>query len=550
MSLHESRIFDGLNDAQKSAVKTTDGPVLVVAGPGTGKTLTIVRRIAYLLHQGINQSSILAVTFTNRAAREMKERTEALLGRNTGALFIGTFHLLGLRIIQENRDDDFGICSREEQIELLKPLVGGSTGKARQAADTISRIKNYSGDATPLPSEPENQSGFSADITSIYEAYQDELRQRNSLDFDDLLLTPVKMLGDPRIAQALRNRFRYILVDEYQDINPAQYRLLKLITNSAGNICAVGDSDQAIYAFRGADIGNFLNFEKDFPDATRITLGKNYRSTGTIIRASNALIRNNQIRIDKALSTSREEGAPVVVVDAPDDRGEGEAIIREIEARIGGTSHVQMRKYTAATEYAGCSYRFSDFAVIYRTNAQLRALEDSFSASGIPYQVIGRRSGAKAGEIEETVAYLRSLIHAGEECGPIDVGGRESKLLGGADYYDSRADAVALMTMHMAKGLEFPVVFIAGADEGLIPYTLLKDDVDMEEERRLFYVGMTRAKNELFLMHARSRFLYGRRLASPLSRYLGEIPAVCIQKTVIAGKAWKQKESDKQMGLF
>src|SRR5208283_3577999 len=166
MSLHESRIFEGLNDAQKSAVKTTDGPVLVVAGPGTGKTLTIVRRIAYLVHQGINPATILAVTFTNRAAREMKERTEALLGRNTGALFIGTFHLLGLRIIQENRDDDFGICSREEQIELLKPLVCGSTGKARQAADTISRIKNYSGDATALPLGPENQSGFSADMTS------------------------------------------------------------------------------------------------------------------------------------------------------------------------------------------------------------------------------------------------------------------------------------------------------------------------------------------------------------------------------------------------
>jgi DNA helicase II / ATP-dependent DNA helicase PcrA len=550
LNLHDSQIFDGLNAAQLAAVTATDGPVLVVAGPGTGKTHTMVRRIAYLIHLGINPGSILAVTFTNRAAREMKERTEALLGGNAGAMFIGTFHLLGLRIIQDNRTDDFVICSRDDQIELLKPLVSGSTRKARQAVAKISRIKSCLDDDTKIAAGQEERSGLADDMMGIYEAYQFALRQRNALDFDDLILTPVKMLGDPGIAQALKDRFRYIMVDEYQDINPSQYRLLRLMTNSASNLCAVGDSDQAIYAFRGADIGNFLNFEKDYPRVTRIMLSESYRSTGTIIHASNALIRNNKKRIEKTLFTAREQGMPISVLDASDDRAEGEAIVREIEERMGGTSHLQMRQNRGGRDYTGCSYRFSDFAVIYRTNAQARALEESFSTSGIPYQVIGRRNGAKPGERDEAIAYLRSLIGDEEDCGPRDSGGRESKLLDKTDFFDSRADAVALMTMHMAKGLEFPVVFIVGADEGLIPSTLLDEYVDMEEERRLFYVGMTRAKNELFLIHARLRILYGRRFAPSPSPYIGEIPAGFIQKTIIPDKAGKQRKSDKQMGFF
>jgi len=552
MDPRETQIFDGLNEAQKAAVTTTAGPVLVIAGPGTGKTLTMVRRIVYLVHQGVQPESILAVTFTNRAAREMKERTAALLGQSAGAVFIGTFHLLGLLIIQDNRSDDFSICDRDEQIELLKPLVGGSARKARQVAGHISRIKNYL--------EPDNPSsltvfgggrdGVDADQRELYNAYQAALRERNAFDFDDLILKPLEILVDSRIAQSYRDRYRFLIIDEYQDINPAQYRLLRLITNARNNICAVGDPDQAIYAFRGADIGNFLNFEKDFPDAARITLSENFRSTGTILQASNALIRNNVKRIDKMLFTLREQGAQIAVIDAPDDRAEVEFIIREIEMRMGGTSHLQMRKNTAERDYAGASFRFSDFAVIYRTNAQAKALEDAFSASGIPYQVLGCRSGTKSREIEETIAYLHSLIHAGEAGDPRETSGREAKLLSPADFFDPRADTVMLMTMHMAKGLEFPVVFITGVDEGLLPCTIIKEDVDREEERRLFYVGMTRAKNDLFLIHARSRFLYGQRLAPMPSPYLGAFPESLVDKTVIPDRTRKQEEKDRQMGLF
>ncbi|HUI44593.1 MAG TPA: UvrD-helicase domain-containing protein [Nitrospirota bacterium] len=552
MDPRETRIFDGLNEAQKAAVTTTAGPVLVVAGPGTGKTLTMVRRIAYLVQQGVPPESILAVTFTNRAAREMKERTAALLGQSAGAVLIGTFHVLGLLIIQDNRPDDFSICDRDEQIELLKPLVGGSARRARQAAGCISRIKNYlEPDNPPSSSVSEGgRDGVDDDQRELYDAYQAALRERNAFDFDDLILTPLEILADNRIAQSYRDRYGFLIVDEYQDINPAQYRLLRLITNARHNICAVGDPDQAIYAFRGADIGNFLNFERDFPDTVRITLSENFRSTGTILQASNALIRNNVKRIDKTLFTAREQGSKVVVVDAPDERAEGEFIIREIEVRMGGTSHFQMRQNTSARDYTGSSFRFSDFAVIYRTNAQAKALEEVFSASGIPYQVLGGRSGTKIAEIEETIAYLHLVIHAGEAGGPREASRREAKLLSPADFFDPRADTVVLMTMHMAKGLEFPVVFLTGVDEGLLPCTIIREDVDREEERRLFYVGMTRAKNDLFLIHARSRFLYGQRLAPIPSPYLGAFPESLVHKTVIADRTRKQKEKDRQMGLF
>jgi len=532
-------------------VTTTIGPVLVVAGPGTGKTLTMVRRIAYLVHQGVKPESILAVTFTNRAAREMKERAAALLGQSAGAVLIGTFHLLGLLIIQDNRPDDFSICDRDEQIELLKQLVGGSARRARQAAGHISRIKNYLEPGNPPSSSVSGgRDGVDVDQRELYNAYQAALRERNAFDFDDLILKPLEILADSRIAQSYRDRYRFLIIDEYQDINPAQYRLLRLITNAGNNICAVGDPDQAIYAFRGADIGNFLNFEKDFPSAARITLSENFRSTGTVLQASNALIRNNVKRIDKMLFTAQEQGSQIVVVDAPDERAEVEFIIREIEVRMGGTSHFQMRQNTAARDYTGASFRFSDFAVLYRTNAQAKVLEQAFSESGIPYQVLGSRSGMKIGEIEETIAYLHSLIHAGEAGGPREASRLETKLLGPADFFDPRADAVALMTMHMAKGLEFPIVFITGVDEGLLPCTIVKEDVDREEERRLFYVGMTRAKNDLFLIHARSRFIYGQRLTPMPSPYLGVFPESLVDKAVIPDRTKKQQKKDRQMGLF
>jgi superfamily I DNA/RNA helicase len=536
MTLNEKYILSGLNESQKKAVMTTEGPLLIVAGPGAGKTLTIVRRIAYLVHQGVRPEAILAVTFTNRAAREMKERAAALLGEGAGNMFIGTFHLLGLRILRETRADDFVIVGRDEQVELLKSLLKCPAKKAREAAEKISRFKNSPDDADE-------------ETRTLCDAYQSALRQQSAVDFDDLILAPLDILqNDP--SNRFKTRFTHIMVDEYQDINPAQYTLLKQLTRQGASLCAIGDSDQAIYAFRGADIGNFLNFEKDFPGAARVTLSENYRSTGSILNAANVLIGNNRSRIDKKVIATREQGSSITILSVPDDRAEGEAIVKEIEARIGGTSHHQMRQRGAAEDHSDRSYRFSDFCVIFRTHAQARVLEEAFNASGIPYQVIGRKGSAQAREIQETLAYLYSLAHpdgAGETARP---GDQESKLLSEADYFDPRAETVTLMTLHAAKGLEFPVVFITGVEDGLIPCTIMKDGVDIEEERRLFYVGVTRAKDELFLLHARSRFIHGQRFAPSSSPFIAELPERCKEESAVADKVKKEKPEKKQMGLF
>ncbi len=532
-------MLDGLNESQTKAVTTTEGPLLVVAGPGTGKTLTIVRRIAHLVRQGVRPEDILAVTFTNRAAREMKERTGALLGDAASNIFIGTFHLLGLRIIRAVRSANFVICGRDEQVEILKSVMKGPAKKAQLMAERISRRKNIPGD-------------LDDEIKEIFDAYQAALMHRNAFDFDDLILVPIAMLESGEAAP-YRDRFKHVIVDEYQDINPAQYRLLRLLSGSTNTVCAVGDPDQAIYAFRGADVGNFMKFEKDFPGATRITLSHNYRSSGIILNAADSVIRNNRQRIAKELVPARGTGARITVVSAPDGRAEGAAIIREIEERMGGTSRYRHYRGAPVREDDGRSYRFSDFAVIYRTNAQARALEEAFAASGIPCQTVGRRSGVQSKEIEKTLAFLRSLIRADgtvETTTADTADAMEAKLLTPADFFDPRADAVALMTLHMAKGLEFDVVFVTGCEDGLIPCSIMKDGVDIEEERRLFYVGMTRAKDELFLLRARSRFLFGQRLVPPPSPFVGEIPEEYRESRAVADKIKKQRPEENQMGLF
>ncbi|HAK89776.1 MAG TPA: hypothetical protein DHV16_01880 [Nitrospiraceae bacterium] len=527
-------LFDGLNESQKLAVTADEDNLLVVAGPGTGKTLTIVRRIAYLVNQGVSPENILAVTFTNRAAREMKERANALLGSEAYRAFIGTFHLLGLKIVRQLAQDNFAICNRDEQINILKEILEGTKTKAQEAAGEISRIKNFLEDAN-------------GEMSGIYEAYQSTLSAKSALDFDDLILKPIHMFKDEAILRQYQGMFSHIIVDEYQDINPAQYRLLKLLAGDRADVCAVGDSDQAIYAFRGADIENFLNFEKDFKGAKRIALIENYRSTGTILNASGSMIKSNLKRIDKKLGTARESGRPITMISAPDEKAEGEFIVKEIEARIGCTSHYNMYAHGSNAACDG-SYSFSDFAVIFRTNAQAKAVEEVFMESGIPYQVIGRKNLRQRKEIEDTISYMRSIIDPSGDAGKEEGASLEETLLAEDDFFDPKADAITLMTMHMAKGLEFRVVFIAGVEYGLIPYTLNKDDADIEEERRLFYVGMTRAKDELFLIHARNRFLYGQKLNQPASPFMKDIPKDLIQDVVIPARAIKDKK--KQIGLF
>lgn len=537
--MDHSEIFNGLNEAQQKAVTTTEGPLLVVAGPGTGKTLTIVRRIAWLVQKGVAPEHILAVTFTNRAAREMKERTEKLLADAASRIFLGTFHLLGLKIIRENFGKDFTLLGRDEQADLLKGLMKGTSKAIQQTLEEISRVKNASAE------------NASREIKEIYESYQSTLDSRNALDFDDLIRIPIDLLQNEALCRTYRERYRYIIVDEYQDINPAQYRLLRLLTGDAGNICAVGDSDQAIYSFRGADIRNFLSFEKDYPSAARVTLTQNYRSSGTILAAAEGVVRKNQKRLAKQLAPTAEQGGPVLLFSVPDDRAEAAAIIDEIELRMGGMTH-ESAGLNSRDESARRSHRFSDFAVMYRTNAQVRALEEAFAASGIPFQVIGKPSSAQRKEAEEIVAFLRSLarVDGAAEQPRKTQGNAEALLLNEADFFDPRADAVALMTMHTAKGLEFPVVFITGCEDGLVPCTIMKDGADLEEERRLFYVGMTRAKEQLLLLHARHRFLFGQSLGQKPSPFLREIPESAKESKVVADKVKKEKPEDKQLGLF
>jgi DNA helicase-2/ATP-dependent DNA helicase PcrA len=610
-----SHIFNYLNESQKNAVMTTEGPVLIVAGPGTGKTLTIAHRIAYLIiHQEIKPENILAVTFTNRAAREMRKRTEDLLGRDAGKVFIGTFHLLGLRIINDTCSDTFNIYNREEQINLIRELIKDADLKKilkeggglsfRLIVEKISRIKNLMEDADDR-------------IKTIFEGYQAVLTKNGSLDFDDLILKPLELLSNSEVIKKYRDIFRYIMVDEYQDINTAQYRLLTMLAQSEGNLCAIGDSDQAIYAFRGADVSNFLSFEKDFKAAEIITLTENYRSTGVILNASSSLIKNNLKRITKEIRPVREKGISITVISVPDEKAEGEIIVREIEERIGGTSHYQLMKRVISPNHTlENSCGFSDFAVIYRTNAQVRAIEESFNTSGIPYQIIGEKYHPKRREIMNILSFLKAIINPVEDLHhrrvpdllleglgevqlkmfkdlkdrlpideflkivweescvkkyyseenlmllsdlatqyrstdpkeALDIFINEVCLLSPADDFDSRADAVTLMTLHLAKGLEFKVVFITGVEEGLIPYTTKKEDIDIEEERRLFYVGMTRAMDKLFLIHSRKRFLYGKRLTQLPSPFLAEIPEEFIQNRFIPDTIKKRKE--KQIGLF
>ncbi|MEW6675809.1 MAG: UvrD-helicase domain-containing protein [Nitrospirota bacterium] len=646
------RLLNGLSNAQREAVTTVEAPLLIVAGSGTGKTRTITHRIAYLIEQGVSPENILAVTFTNRAANEMRERAEAILRRQTGSLFIGTFHSLGLKIIKENRGKDFILYDRNEQINLLKKLSDSSS--APKLAEKITRIKNFI-------DEPDNET------RKLYEDYQKLLKENSALDFDDLILEAVEILSDSMVLEKYQTPFKYIMVDEYQDINPAQYRFIRLLAGDKRNICAVGDPDQAIYAFRGADVENFLNFERDFPDAKIIKLTHNYRSTGVILNASNNLIKNNIKRIEKELKPIKDKGRHIVIYSVPEEEMEGEVIVKEIEERLGGTSYYQLyvrgalsplRNPPGEKIFSQRYFRFSDFAVFFRINAQAKAIEESFIKSGIPYQVVGERPFLERQEIRDILSYFKVIInpedsmsleriinrpprgigeatvtmlanHAKRNGLPLfynitktghklsndkrkkikefvsmiehfmelkgkltvdellklvlrdtglqeyyrdreesllflenlslayrDIQAPESfirfindiALLTPSDVYDPRADRVALMTLHTAKGLEFRTVFIAGVEDGLIPYTF-KDDVDIEEERRLFYVGMTRAKEELFLLCARNRFLYGRSLNLPTSSFLKEIPEEFVESRFIPDKI-KKVESEPQMGLF
>jgi ATP-dependent DNA helicase UvrD/PcrA len=630
-------LLEGLNEPQREAVQHGDGPLLILAGAGSGKTAVLTRRIAYLVHtRAARAGEILAITFTNKAAQEMRERVELLVGRQARAMWVMTFHSACVRMLRAEAERlgytrGFTIYDEADSLRLIKQCmeeldVDPKRFAPRAIKRQISDAKNQLVDAQGYRIKV--GSFFEQTAADVYEVYEQRAHSMNAMDFDDLLFRCVNLFElFPEVLEKYRHQFRWVLVDEYQDTNRAQYRWLELLAGQHRNLCVVGDPDQSIYAFRGADIRNVLEFEDDFPDARVIRLEQNYRSTQTILSAADAVVSNNRARMAKTLWTDLGQGDPVHVRELEDEHAEARFVVNEIERIVdGGGSR-------------------DEVAVFYRTNAQSRVLEDMLTRYKLPYQVIGGTKFYERAEIKDAVAYLTLLVNpqdvvafqrvvnsprrgigdttqarivgyantigepvwdvaAAPEAIPglgaaavkavgrfmsimerlrervenasvgellqetlsesgylealqaertIEAQGRIEnleELVGVAREYDSQADepsleeflqqialfsdqdalrddegTVTLMTLHNAKGLEFPVVFIIGCEEGVFPHSRAVESGDLEEERRLCYVGITRAKRELYLSYARMRSLYGGRDWNLPSRFLDEIPA-------------------------
>ena len=627
-------VLEGLNDAQKQAVETTAGPLLVLAGAGSGKTKTLTHRTAYLLtHERVWPNEILAVTFTNKAAREMRERLAHLTRQENSRRFMpwmGTFHGICVRILRMDGEhigvpQNFIIYDEDDRQGLIKQAmkqlsIGTDKVKPRAVSSAISNAKNDL--LTPDEYAANANYPFQQSVAKIYDTYERLRREAGALDFDDLLIETVRLLRDvPDARSKYRQRFKHILIDEYQDTNAAQYAIVKFLVNDARNICVVGDDWQSIYSWRGADFKNILNFERDFPGATVVKLEQNYRSTGAILDAAQQVISKNLERTDKKLWTNEGRGAPVQV----------QAVMDESEE-----AYVVASRITAQTSIGARD--FGDFAVLYRTNAQSFAFERAFMQQRIPYQLVGGVRFYDRKEIKDIVAYLRLLyqpndrmsfsrivnvparglgatsvekfllwqsetdmdivaalanadqtsmltpraknafMQLGDTLGAlqarvmssanpseiieqlIEKTGYRDYVLDGTPQAEEReanlgvltADAqafatlpdfleevalmstadqandaakVTLMTLHAAKGLEFPVVFMAGMEDGLFPSerALEEGPRSLEEERRLCYVGMTRARQELYLTYAQSRQQFGQRSYRTPSRFLEDM---------------------------
>jgi DNA helicase II / ATP-dependent DNA helicase PcrA len=591
MALAPSGLLAGLDDDQRAAAATVDGPLLIVAGPGSGKTRTLTHRIAHLIaERGAPASACLAITFTRRAAAEMRERLATLLPANADRVPIHTFHSLGLTILREhaaavNLPRDFRVASEEERVLMLAGALGLSEARAATTLRAISKAKRTNGGAG-APSD---------DLTKTLDAYREALAARAWIDFDDLVGLAVQAVASvPDVSAWCRDRFRWICVDEFQDVDEQQYRLLTLLAPppaAPANLCVIGDPNQAIYGFRGADASCFERFAREYPGAASVHLTRNYRSTGTIVAASSQVIAA-QAEDRPLADLVRDMHERITIHVAPTDRAEAEFVVRTIETLMGGHSLVSIDSGRATRTGATANTGFADFAVLYRTDAQSAALCHAFSHSGIPFK---RHSHDRLTDQPVVRALLRALRHPTPrlplEIDPIepaagtaspsdgillwdmpvteepsladrlriaaddvsrrddapDVAARELALqqllrlaetCGGhegrfadalalateADFWDPRADRVSLLTVHAAKGLEFPIVFIAGLEDGILPlYWNELDPATAAEERRLFYVGMTRAKDRLVLARATERFWRGRVRALPASTFLDDI---------------------------
>ena len=643
----DDTLLQGLNPAQREAVLHVRGPLLVLAGAGSGKTRVLTTRLARLIdHDGVDPSRILAVTFTNKAAGEMKHRIASLLGRAPVGMWVGTFHAIGARMLRAaphlvGRTPSFTIYDQDDAQTVVKRImerlkINTKQFTPRGVHGAISDAKNqlvYPDEYAKLAMDP-----FARAIARVYPEYGVELRNANAVDFDDLLLLPVQVLAqNPRELEKYQRRFQYILVDEYQDTNRAQYQLVKHLAGGHGNLCVVGDDDQSIYGWRGADIRNILDFKKDFVEAHVVRLEDNYRSTPEVLDLANVVIGANTGRMGKTLRPTRPSGERVTAVRCLDERDEADFVVEELSGRRAQAGHRGLR----------------DFAIVYRTNAQSRALEEAMRKRAVPYRLVGsvrfydrrevrdlmsylklianpaddeafrravavpkrglgdttieqlslaareggvpmlaaalrpdllgairpaartalvefaqtlarfRESAREAGvdellrEVVEGIRYDEYLKAEGPESAdrlqnvselitgaaelvsdeegevgltPLDHFLQKAMLVAELDKLGPDADAVTMMTLHNAKGLEFPVVFITGLEDGLFPLAKAFDDPAMlEEERRLFYVGITRAERKLFLTHAEERRRNGEFMASKASSFLQAIPEAMLE---------------------
>lgn len=658
-----SNLLDGLNSVQKEAASYTGGPLLILAGAGSGKTRVLTYRIAYLLEQGFCKPwEILAITFTNKAAKEMKERVEGLIGENARDIWLGTFHSVCVRILKREIEclgytRDFNILDELDKQKVIKEIM-----KKMEIDEKSFAVSYIVSEISSAKDKLKNAAGYLKEaigdyrketVGKIYEEYQKTLKANNSLDFDDILCLTVEVFKqNPERLMYYQNKFKHILVDEYQDTNHVQFLLISMLASAHGNICVVGDESQSIYAFRGADISNILDFEKEYDQAKIIKLEQNYRSTKTILNAANAVINNNTSKIDKNLWTENDEGEKIKYFTSKNEYEEVDYIVDKID------SMCRTGKYT-----------YKDFALLYRTNAQSRVIEDVFMRAGTPYKLIGGTKFYARKEIKDMVAYLKLINNLkdnvsitriinepkrgigdtsvervrekAEEAGlsifeyakepaniaelrcsnaitqfvmlisdlnamkdtmppselmkkVLELTGYEAELMKDknpenesrleniyefmgvakefeeeeaehtlSDFLDSIAlvadvdnledgtDAVTLMTMHNAKGLEYPVVFIVGMEEGLFPSKRsLEEDKGVEEERRLCYVAITRAKKELILTNAKQRTMYGTTTYTIPSRFTEEIPSDYLdeaaKENVETGKRKQEKYTDNE----
>ena len=648
-------ILKGLNDKQYEAVVNTEGPCLVIAGAGSGKTKVLTHKIAYLIgEKGVHPWDILAITFTNKAANEMKERIEGLVGEAAKDIWMGTFHSICVRILRRfidriGFDSSFIIFDTSDQKTLVKGCLKDLAIDDKMFTDraVLSEISNAKNEML----EPEQyQARANGDfrkekIASVYNLYQKRLRENNAIDFDDIINYTIKILMENEdVLEYYSNKFKYVLVDEYQDTNKAQFTLVTMFASKNGNITVVGDNDQGIYSFRGADISNILNFERDFPGTKIIKLEQNYRCTGNILKAANSVIKNNEVKYKKELWTQNEEGNLPRVYQAQNEYDEGTYIVEQME-------HLRREEY----------YKYSDFAILYRMNTQSRAIEDILRRENIPYKIIGGLKFYERKEIKDIIAYLRliqnsndnlslkriinepkrgigktsldkveqvaeangismyEIIKNAEQYGlnRVYLNSREfincieelkskkdeltiselikltlkksgytkalenentveaenrienldefltvaiefeeeeaenslSTFLEGItlssdiDDLEEGEEYVTLMTLHSAKGLEFPVVFLVGMEEGIFPgYKSISEPKELEEERRLCYVGITRAKENLFLTCSKQRTIFGSTSYNPVSRFLNEIPQELLEGYDEAFGETKNKE--------